>query len=124
MALIKFIDSKTGNEVATCTSFDMKGAADTAGISTAGRNTILKPATPEDYIIEVDDFKTPVPPTFGIPPMNNRAQVQALNQIIACLVRAMGGAVTLTEYEIRSISGADLIVEQTSEGGMVMKVNK
>lgn len=121
MALIKFIDSRTGNEVATCTSFDMKGAANTAGIDTSGRNTILKPATPEDYIIEVTDFKTPAPFLTQDPEALARVQVMGLNRIICALVRSMGGAVTLTNQEILSTSDLTLTTEQTSEMGIIMR---
>lgn len=121
IVLIRFVDSRTGTEIGTCSDIEVALDKMTDVTTFSSSSTQLSPAR-GDVEIQVNNFKTPQPILQNSPMA--REQTAALNKIIAALVRAMGGAVTLTDLELSSIDGTTLSVEQTSERGMIMRIEE
>lgn len=121
MSTIRFVDNKTGEELALCSEIeiDTDRLTDVTQFGSMGTQYM---ATSVDVEVRVREFKTRMAP---VPDMSAQREIAELNKVICALVAMMGGAVSIGETELLDSQVGNLIVEQRkSPGGIILRLDQ
>ena len=128
--MIRIVDHKTGIELATMGTFaiDTTALTDVTNFGAPAQTWI---ATRDDVTMTVEKFQTPQQDPWELDNriIAERAKTKATEEslaesinLIAALVRACGGSVTLSADELLHMSGKQLLSETTPDGRLILRL--